>query len=107
MVGIAAGGLIPGISALLAQYTAVGMEGAVYGLDNSIDAAGRAVAPLIGSGVAAAFSLSATFTATGLVLAAAGVLALLRLPDTIHVAERAVFPSPQEAGANVHKQRAH
>ena len=38
LVGVAPAGLIPGISALLAQYSAAGMEGAVYGLDNSIEA---------------------------------------------------------------------
>jgi DHA1 family multidrug resistance protein-like MFS transporter len=105
LVGVAAGGLIPGISALLAQYTAAGMEGAVYGLDNSIDAAGRAVAPLIGSGVAAAFSLSATFTATGLVLAAAGLLALWRLPEILRGTDRASLGIAQEAGTNVREQR--
>ena len=48
LTGIAVGGIIPSISALLANFTQPGQEGAVYGLDSSINAAGRAVAPLIG-----------------------------------------------------------
>ena len=43
--GLAAGGILPSISALLANYTIRGQEGAVYGLDNSIAAGARALAP--------------------------------------------------------------
>ena len=38
----AIGGMIPSISALLARYTRPGLEGAVYGLDNSIGSGARA-----------------------------------------------------------------
>ena len=47
--GIALGGIIAAPSALLAVYSEHGNEGAVYGLDNSLIAASRAVAPLSGS----------------------------------------------------------
>ncbi len=75
------GGIIPGVSALLSSFTSPGMEGAVYGLDNSIRAAARSVAPLIGSGVALYFGLRGTFAATGFVFVLAGLLALWRLPQ--------------------------
>ena len=53
LVGVAMGGVIPMISALLATYGRVGAEGAIYGIDNSINSAGRTVAPLLGAAVAA------------------------------------------------------
>ena len=90
LVGIAMGGIIPAISALLANLTTTGEAGAVYGLDNSINAAGRSVAPLLGSLVATLFSLRATFTATGLIFLATSAIGALLLSRTI---------SPQEAPA--------
>ncbi|MBI3158167.1 MAG: MFS transporter [Chloroflexi bacterium] len=80
LAGVAMGGVIPSISALLANYTHPGQEGAAYGLDNSINAAGGAVAPLLGGAVAAWFGLPAAFTATGILLLAASGIAALRLP---------------------------
>lgn len=81
LVGVALGGVIPTISALLAQYTEMGEEGAVYGMDNSINAAGRAVAPMIGSGVALWFGLRATFVATGFLFLLMGIYARRALPE--------------------------
>lgn len=81
LVGVAMGGIIPAISALLANLTLSNESGAVYGLDNSIDAAGRTVAPLLGSAVAVAFSLRATFAATALLFLVTGIMALWRLPE--------------------------
>jgi DHA1 family multidrug resistance protein-like MFS transporter len=82
LTGVAMGGVIPSISALLATHTQPGLEGAVYGLDNSINAAGRAVAPLLGSAVATWFSLRATFTSTALILFISVGLAITLLPKT-------------------------
>ncbi len=81
LVGVAMGGVIPSISALLARYSAMGREGEVYGLDNSVDAAGRSVAPLLGSGIALWFGLRATFIATALILILSAFLALWKLPE--------------------------
>lgn len=80
LVGVSMGGVIPSISALLADYTDKGEAGAVYGLENSINAAARAVAPLVGSIVAVWFGLRSTFIATGLMLFGASLLAFLYLP---------------------------
>ena len=80
LVGVAIGGVIPTVSALLATYTRQGEEGAVYGLDNSINAAGRAIAPLAGAWVATLFSLRATFVATGITFLVSVVFALFLLP---------------------------
>ncbi len=80
LAGVAMGGIVPTISALLARYTRLGEEGAVYGLDNSIVSGARAVAPLLGAGVAMWFGLRATFAATALIYLVAGILAALSLP---------------------------
>jgi DHA1 family multidrug resistance protein-like MFS transporter len=80
LVGVAMGGIVPAISALLARYTREGEEGAVYGLDNSINSGARAAAPLLGAAVAVWFGLRATFAATALILLGAGLLAARGLP---------------------------
>jgi DHA1 family multidrug resistance protein-like MFS transporter len=80
LVGIALGGIIPSISALLARFSDPDEAGAVYGLDNSIDSAGRAVAPMLGSAVAVWFGLQAVFVATGLLFLLLALLAGRRLP---------------------------
>lgn len=79
-VGIALGGIIPAISALLARYSHSGEEGAVYGLDNSINAGSRALAPLLGAALGYWFGLRATFAATALLFLLASILAAWRLP---------------------------
>jgi MFS transporter, DHA1 family, multidrug resistance protein len=80
LVGVAMGGVLPTVSALLARYTRPGEEGAVYGLDNSISSAGRAAAPLAGSAIAAGMGTRSTFTATGVVLLISTGVAAVLLP---------------------------
>ena len=80
MAGATLGGITPSISALLARYTPQGEEGVVYGLDNSVSAGARALAPLLGASVAMWMGLRTTFTATCLLFFMAGILSLWRLP---------------------------
>jgi len=80
MVGFALGGLVSAPSALMAQYTEPGEEGAVYGLDNSVVAGSRAVAPLVGSSVALAFGLRGTFAATAILFVFVTIIAYSFLP---------------------------
>ncbi len=47
--GIAIGGMIPSINALINLQAPIGNQGATYGLNASITAAGRSVAPLLGA----------------------------------------------------------
>ena len=81
VTGVALGGLIPSLSALLARQSRAGDEGCAYGIDSSVAAAGRAVGPLLGAACAVWFSLRVAFLATS------AVFALLTI-----VAARAVFP---------------
>lgn len=80
LTGVAIGGIIPALSALLAGFTEPGREGAVYGLDNSVVAGARAVAPLLGTGVAVWLGLRGTFLATGLLFLLTALLAGRWLP---------------------------
>ena len=50
--GVTLGGLMPSLSALLSTATEAGEVGSAFGLDNAVVAASRAVAPLVGVGVA-------------------------------------------------------
>ncbi|HEX5682284.1 MAG TPA: MFS transporter [Desulfobacterales bacterium] len=81
--GIAHGGVITGVSALLARYTECGEEGAVYGLDNSINAGARALAPMIGVSVAMWLGLRAVFSTAALLYLIAALLAIRGLPHTV------------------------
>jgi len=85
LVGVALGGIIPAISALLAQLTKSGEEGAVYGLDNSINAGARSIAPLLGAAIAASFSLRATFVATALLFFSMGLLVIWQMPRGVNI----------------------
>lgn len=78
--GAALGGVIPTLSALLARYGRHGEEGNLYGLDNSISSAARALAPMLGASIAMGSSLRATFTASGVLLFFSAVLASVALP---------------------------
>lgn len=78
--GLVLGGMAPLLSALLARYSDRGTEGTVYGLDNSVNSAARAVAPMVGTAVAFWFSMRATFLAASASMALAALLAWLLLP---------------------------
>lgn len=89
LVGVAAGGIVPSISALQARFSRHGLEGAVYGLDNSIGSGARTLAPIIGSGIAVSWSLRAAFPITGMILIVASAISALLLPK-----QPVLAPSP-------------
>lgn len=74
LTGACVGGLLPSLSALLAEHSKSGDEGCVYGIDSSVTSAGRALGPLLGVACALWFSLRMTFVLTGLVFVAASAL---------------------------------
>jgi DHA1 family multidrug resistance protein-like MFS transporter len=80
MAGVAHGGIVTGVTALLARFTQCGEEGAVYGLDNSINSGARALAPMIGVSIAMWLGLRSVFGAISLLYLTAAGLALWRLP---------------------------
>ena len=84
--GVALGGLVASPSALLAQYTEPGEEGAVYGIENSIVAGARAVAPLVGAAVAVSLGYRGVFIMSALLMLVNILMAARWLPS--HVPER-------------------
>ncbi len=98
LTGFAAGGLMPALSALLAGYTDPGEEGAVYGLESSIMSAARAIAPMLGAGLAGWFGLRSMFLASGFIFLALAMLPGRALPEPRTVPRRAIRePSDQPA----------
>jgi MFS transporter, DHA1 family, multidrug resistance protein len=81
LAGLAIGGIVAAPSALLAQYTEPGEEGAVYGLDNSVVAGARALAPLIGAGIAVWLGLRATFVILSGSFFLVALIGLVLLPN--------------------------
>ena len=59
--GIAVGGLIPSVAALMNLWAPGGNQGATYGLDNSVQASARVVAPMVAASLAAAIGYHAVF----------------------------------------------
>jgi DHA1 family multidrug resistance protein-like MFS transporter len=78
--GIAHGGILTGVGALLARYTEHGEEGAVYGLDNSVNSGARAIAPMVGVSIAVWFGYRAVFGAISVLYLSAFMAALWGLP---------------------------
>jgi len=74
LTGACVGGLLPSLSAMLAEYSQHGDEGCVYGIDNSMTSAGRTVGPVLGAACALWFSPRAAFLLTGLLFAASALL---------------------------------
>ncbi|MCY4073162.1 MAG: MFS transporter [Chloroflexi bacterium] len=81
MAGIAGGGLVAAPSALLSRYTDKGSAGAVYGLDNSVWSASKAVAPLLGATIAIWIGMRGAFAASALVFGLIALIAWFCLPQ--------------------------
>jgi DHA1 family multidrug resistance protein-like MFS transporter len=84
LYGAALGGIITGISALLANYTQKGDEGAVYGLDSSINAGARMIGPLLGVGISTFFGIRMVFGTASLLYLIAFILSALNLQKQRH-----------------------
>ncbi|MBN1680668.1 MAG: MFS transporter [Anaerolineae bacterium] len=82
LAGAAVGGVMPTLSSLLARYTKPGEEGTVYGLENSISAGARAVAPMVGATLAVWVGLRGVFAFSGMFFLVMTALAYVRLPHT-------------------------
>ncbi len=80
LAGIASGGLVAAPSALLSRYTDKDSAGAVYGIDNSVVAGSKAVAPIFGVSVAILLGMRGTFFAAALVFALIALAAWHLLP---------------------------
>ncbi len=89
LTGATIGGVLPAISAMLAQLTDRGEAGSVYGLDNAIVSTARAVSPVVGGALVAAVVVgrepvgadyAVVFLAAAALFAITGLLAAWRVP---------------------------
>jgi DHA1 family multidrug resistance protein-like MFS transporter len=76
LTGVAIGGLIPSVAALMNLWTDGGGQGAIYGLDNSVQASARVVAPLLAATIAMLAGYRGVFAAGALVYAVIAVVAV-------------------------------
>jgi DHA1 family multidrug resistance protein-like MFS transporter len=74
--GVAMGGMLASLSALLASLAPRGREGLVYGVDASIVSTANAVGPMAGSALAAWIGLRTPFLAAAVVFGIGGLAAL-------------------------------
>jgi len=75
LTGLANGGMIPTVSALMNLQDTTGSQGAIYGLNASITAAGRSLAPMLGASLAIWLGMRSVFLAAAFIYAAAAVVA--------------------------------
>ncbi|MCB0135727.1 MAG: MFS transporter, partial [Caldilineaceae bacterium] len=73
--GIAVGGLIPSVAALMNLWAPGGSQGATYGLDNSVQASARVVAPMVAAALAAWVGYHAVFAGAAVIYGGAVVVA--------------------------------
>jgi len=67
VTGIFTGGIIPAANAALARDAPREQQGAIYGVSNSANAAGRAIGPMLGASVATSWGLRSPFVAAAAV----------------------------------------
>lgn len=80
--GLAMGGTLAAISATLASLAPEGYQGAVYGVDSTVVSIANAVAPMVGTALAVAWSLQTPFLAAAAFFSLAGLVAAHLLPRT-------------------------
>lgn len=73
--GLAVGGLMASTAALMNLWSPTGNQGATYGLDNSIQAAARSVAPMVGAGIALWLGLRGVYVGVAVVYVAVAFVA--------------------------------
>ena len=75
LTGLADGGILPAIAALMNLQIPAGYQGATYGLSASVNSSGRCLAPMLGVGIAISFGLRSVFALAVVVYALAALLA--------------------------------
>lgn len=75
--GVAIGGLVPSVSALMNIYAPAGNQGATYGLDNSVQAAARVVAPMLAAALATWVGYRGVFVGAAAIYVVAAIVARL------------------------------
>ena len=100
LAGAAFGGIIPSVSALLARFAGPVSAGRVYGLDNSVAAAARFGAPLIGAALVHWLGLRSIFMGAGVLFLLTALIAMRWLPRGIE-RESLPLPNADQIGPNL------
>jgi DHA1 family multidrug resistance protein-like MFS transporter len=95
--GIAIGGMMPATAALMNLWSPRGNHGATYGLDNSIQASARAVAPMAGAGIALWLGMRGVYAGASVVYVLIALVAWRVARDTRAGAYRAAKSTTQAA----------
>ncbi|MBW7884629.1 MAG: MFS transporter [Caldilineaceae bacterium] len=82
--GIAVGGLVPSVAALMNLWSPAGNQGVTYGLDNSVQASARIVAPMIAAALAAWTGFRGVFLGTATVYIAAAAVAFVVIRGSLN-----------------------
>lgn len=83
LAGLAMGGILTSLTAILSRCAPDGRQGTVFGLDGSVMSAANAVGPMLGGMIAATWGVRAPFTTAALCFAlAVPVLLVLRTRGT-------------------------
>jgi len=92
LIGLAIGGVLPSISAMLARLTPRGVAGSVYGIDTSVAAASRAVAPIVAGVIVTLTSLPGDTNYRTIFLVTAALFLVTALVAAWRLPSRAVEP---------------
>jgi len=76
ITGLVEGGTLPALGALINLNTPPGSQGATYGINASVNSAGRCIAPMLSSGFAIWFSIRSVFGVAALIYGLAALFAL-------------------------------
>ena len=83
LTGLAMGGILTSLTAILSRCAPEGRQGTVFGLDGSVMSAANAVGPMLGGVIAATWGVRAPFTSAALCFGlAVPVLLVLRMSGT-------------------------
>ncbi len=98
LTGLVQGAMVPAIGALMNLRTPSGAKGAAYGLDNSVNAGGRMIAPMLGAAVAVWFGLRGVFALAGLVYVGSALVAWRIYRNSQRDHQSVVQPTTVEVG---------
>jgi len=76
LTGLANGGMIPAVAALMNLQNKTGSQGAIFGLNASVTAAGRSLAPMLGASMAIWFGMRSVFLVAAGIYAVAAIVAV-------------------------------
>jgi DHA1 family multidrug resistance protein-like MFS transporter len=78
IMGFAAGSVIPIANAVIAEWAPEGRHGGIYGISASLNAAGRAIGPMLGTIVVTSWSVGSVFPVTGALLGLVTIMTAVR-----------------------------